>query len=201
MRLLRFDEKALLSSLKDLGFPRSVAFAASCCERMLPNYIAFKRQERWGDASPLQEALDLIWSCLTANRTSRSQVRRLLKAIDKVTPDTEDFETILVSSALDACTGLSRTLSCILRPDLEKVVEVATFARDTVDMYVQELEEIEPNAADLEARVLRHPLLQRELRKQQHDLIQLRAMSILTTDNTSQLRRSSLHSGKSNIDL
>jgi hypothetical protein len=43
-----FDEDKLCLQLGVLSERHRIAFAASCCERMLPNYDAFAAMERWG---------------------------------------------------------------------------------------------------------------------------------------------------------
>lgn len=50
MRLVRIDSKRML------------AFGLLCAERMLPNYIAFQRENGWGDVLKLQNALAVVLS-------------------------------------------------------------------------------------------------------------------------------------------
>ncbi len=42
--------------------------------------------------------------------------------------------------------------------------------RDSVDMYVQELEDMDPADPELEEKILAHKLMQEELRRQREDL-------------------------------
>jgi uncharacterized protein YjaG (DUF416 family) len=59
---LGFDEwlGLLRKKLPDLGNAKSLAFAASCCERSIPNYNAFARETHWGDPKVVAEALARI---------------------------------------------------------------------------------------------------------------------------------------------
>ena len=51
--MLKYDEKQLAAGLERLEPRRRVAFAAACCERLLPSYD--------GDPAPLRAALDALW--------------------------------------------------------------------------------------------------------------------------------------------
>jgi hypothetical protein len=44
-----FEFDPLEKELEDLPGLHRVAFAAACCERMVPNYSAFYRMYDWGD--------------------------------------------------------------------------------------------------------------------------------------------------------
>jgi uncharacterized protein YjaG (DUF416 family) len=201
MSLPAFNDDELRKQLKSLDSPRRLAFMASCCQRLLPNYFAFQRQEQWGDIRCLQEALETIWLVLSGTLIDSYRIRQLLEACDQATPDTEDFDSILVSSALDACNSVSASLSYILNPEIDRVVEVGRFATDTVDMYVQEVEGMNPDADDLEAQILGHPLMQRELRKQRQDLADLSHVTLLDAGILARLREPEGYAGKSNLDL
>jgi Protein of unknown function (DUF416) len=57
--------------------------------------------------------------------------------------------------------------------DPASAVTVSTPSRDTVDMYVQELEQMPTSTQDLEERIRLHPLMQNEIERQYSDLEQL----------------------------
>lgn len=97
--------------LPDLGYAKSLAFAASCCERSVPNYNVFSREAQWGEPKVLAEALDLIWRVVTAKNPADfdSYGKALREALEPITPDTEQyFESLLTSAALDAACSLGR---------------------------------------------------------------------------------------------
>ncbi len=52
----------------------------------------------------------------------------------------------------------------------DTIVEAVTLVHDSVDMYVQELEDMDPADPDLEENILGHELMQNELRRQREDL-------------------------------
>jgi uncharacterized protein YjaG (DUF416 family) len=164
-----FDEKELRRRLALLDHRARVAFALSCAERLLPNYHAFVREQAWGNATPLRNALDAGWTWLRGDAPSVDPAA-LKDACEAEAPDTEDFDSILVSPALDAANAAALVLELILTGDGEKAAEIALLDRDTVDMYVQEIIGIPPNAPDLENRIRLHPLMQAEIARQAEDL-------------------------------
>jgi uncharacterized protein YjaG (DUF416 family) len=119
-----------------LRIQRQIAFAASCCERMLPNYVAFSRIEKWGDPDLLRRSLDEVWYFLRGRPLSTNRMERLAAQCYCVIPHTEDFGSALASAALDAAISVTLTLEACANPGFENPVEVARNARDTVDMFV-----------------------------------------------------------------
>lgn len=169
-----FDARALERALKKLPIEGQLAFLLSCAERLLPNYLSFQRRHSWGNATVLRAALDLGWHRLQGRTVTTDEINLSLERCEAATPDTEDFDSELVSSALDAANAAALVLEFLLESNVGKVVQCAELARDTVDMYVQELEDLDPNDAMLETTILNHPLMQQELQRQRTDLETLR---------------------------
>jgi len=159
----RYDEQRLRKQLAVFNAAGLIAFSLSVAERLLPNYRRFVRETGWGDEAVLRRALDLGWSWLEHGVVERREAQRLQDACLKQAPDTDDFTTILVSSALDAANSAAIVAELVVESDVEKAVEIASYGRDTVDMYVQELENMPSNSTDLEERIRLHELMQREL--------------------------------------
>lgn len=51
MVLPAFNGEALMERLIRLDNKRQLAFGAVCCERLLPNYLAFQKNAGWGGVS------------------------------------------------------------------------------------------------------------------------------------------------------
>jgi uncharacterized protein YjaG (DUF416 family) len=80
-----FNEAQLRQALSQLPPRNKVAFAASCCERLLPNYYAFTLAEKWGDFELLRHALDQVWLFLEEDAlTSPLEIEKLIEACDPV---------------------------------------------------------------------------------------------------------------------
>jgi len=59
-----FMPEHLRARLQGLPPAHLVAFAATVCERLLPNYAAWSAAARWGDPNRLRTALDRVWAAL-----------------------------------------------------------------------------------------------------------------------------------------
>src|SRR5262249_40897978 len=106
-----FDKTKLIARLDKLRKEFRIAFAASCCERLLPNYCAFAAVEKWGNPSLLRETLDGVWTYLKGGSQNWYGVRipRLIRQVHQITPNTEEFSSRFTSAALDA--GVSTMLT------------------------------------------------------------------------------------------
>jgi hypothetical protein len=195
---MRFDPEDLGRKLAALPPYHRVAFAAACCERLLPNYAVFSRSDSWGDTGILRTALDEAWRAVERQEVDEPKLRSLLSECERIIPDTEDFDTPLVSAALDAGSAVLETLRLCLDGDQQRAVDVASFARDTVDMFIQERDDMDYDDPRFEERIAEDPLMLRELGKQQADLELLQHRPKLTPSLLKRLREGS---GGSNIDL
>lgn len=190
--------QAEVEGLPDKG---RLAFLLSIAERLYPNYAAFSRSERWGDPSQLRHAMDLGWAALAGNQVNTSAIEGNLSRLESVTPDTERSRSPLVSAALDAAVCGALVLEFLLGGEAEKILEAASLARDTVDMYVQELTSLDAQDPLLEGKILRHPLMQRELGRQKSDLNLLRQLDWTQPDTAAALRTKWRAPAVSNIDI
>jgi uncharacterized protein YjaG (DUF416 family) len=164
-----FDEDKLERQLQKLATWKRVAFMAQIGVRMLPNYERFSAETGYGDVSVLKRAFDAAWSWVESEELPDDLVA-LREACDRQAPNTEQFRSSYTSAALDASNAAAATLDAIAHPDESRSSEVASLARDTVDLFVQELLNLDPNAPGFEEAILRHDLMQRELRRQREDL-------------------------------
>lgn len=130
--------------LKPLSFRAKVLFAVLASERLYPNYVIFEQRTNWGNSQLLQEAISLIYQYIfDQNLFTPEEIQELITQIDLVTPDTEDFDDLTTSFALDACTSLFSTLNFILSRDENDILDVATYSRDTVYAFVQAKEQFD----------------------------------------------------------
>ncbi|HEY0332292.1 MAG TPA: DUF416 family protein [Stenotrophomonas sp.] len=164
-----FNETSLL--LRATGMPgwMRIAFMVYCCERMLPHYRYFSDEAGFGDRGALRGALDDAWTWIESG-TLRGCISTLVLACEKQAPDTGNFSSIYTSAALDAATATAITVGATSDPTVAHLIDVASLARDTVDLFVQKSEDIEPNESHFEERILASPLMQAELRIQKESL-------------------------------
>lgn len=196
---MQFDPESLKRQLDRLPRSHRTAFGATCCERLLPNYSAFTREVGWGKPQILRAAVDYVWAALASGRVDRGEVDRFIERCDAVIPDTEDFATSSVSAALDAGAAVVETLRSLLDGDTKRIVDVASFCRDTVDMYIQDRDDLDYKDALFETKIAEDPLMRRELARQSEILSELANNSILDGALLKRLRDESADSGRSNI--
>jgi len=182
------DIHKLTSDLRSLPHKKQVAFAASVAERLSPNYEAFSRGSSWGDPRVLRRGLDAVWAFVRGGHLAPDAVKSLQRAITKVTPEPGEFESALASAALDAANAVNESLTCCLRQDPKRVAEIAGFARDTIDMFIQVRDGLQYGRADFETHIQRDPLMLNELRRQADTLAWLRANELENSDHLDAFR-------------
>lgn len=194
-----FDETKLAQALSALPGRHQIAFAAACCERLIPNYHAFALMEDWGDPALLRQALDEIWSDLEGETFPKSSFRVLIAACKAVTPDTEDFTSFLTGAALNAAAAIIYTLESCLDGDAELVAMVGRVAVNTIDEYLSLVNDpiVGSHAAEatFDTWLQQAPLMIAELEKQQQDLVALQSHATLDLHFLMELRQSSRVAG------
>ena len=139
------------------------------CQRLIPSFRAFSRETGFAGEKILLDLLKKAWDTLL-NGVSKTDYSSELAQAKSLAPDTEDFDSAFVSSALDAAVAISLLMKSFNDGKTDTIVEAVTLIRDSVDMYVQELEDMDPNDPNLETRILNHELMQKELKRQREDL-------------------------------
>ncbi len=173
-----FDDQRTLEMLSELQVHQQLAFGAACCERMLPNYEAFMQEVGWGDINPLRRALDAVWEACEERHPSNRELRDLLSQCEKCAPNSEDITSLYVSSAQDAAFAICALLDFLLNGDLNRIVSVPQMSTDSVDLIVQERENMDPRDPLREWNILNHPLMQQELVRQRRDIAEASTIKI-----------------------
>jgi uncharacterized protein YjaG (DUF416 family) len=155
--------------LRRMPFPNQLAFAASCCERAFPNYVTFSEAQRWGDPTILRSGIDEAWKIACGTREEGDRISELESRCKAVTPNSEDFPGTDVTAAQEAAFMVTLLLQFCRERKESYAVRIATFARDTVDLYVQTEEAFDASDPDLEAKIANHPLMATELERQKAD--------------------------------
>jgi len=196
-----YDYDTLNARLEHLDERRQLAFGAVCCERLIWNYEAFSRDAGWGNVAPLRHALDRIWDYIGGAALDENDAGAALEACEAVVPQSEDHTSLYVTAAQDACFAVCALYDFVLDPQSDHIADVTRFATDSVDLYVQEIEQMRPNDPQLEQKIAEHKLMQRELAQQERDLNAISAIPSVDAPFLSALRNSWPHPGKSNLDL
>lgn len=178
---MRFNENELVKALSELPLRNRVAFAASCCERLLPNYQAFNFQDKWGDVTLLNCALEIVWRFVRGASFPTQQVSDLIYQCETVIPDSDEFTSIFTGAAANAAASVIYTLQSCLDGDPKRVALVGRLAVDTIDeyLYVVNAPSTGYDAHDpaFDRWVQQAPLMRAELKRQEHDLATLKSQT------------------------
>lgn len=162
--------KSIETKITKLDFKQQVLFAVLICEKLLPNYRQFSEKENWGDIEILEEAIVMLYQFLQDIDLNDAELDGIYEKIIEVTPDVVRFEGDLASYALDACSAVSDSIEFLLSEDLSYLLNIASIARDTVDTFAQETEEMGNYDDDFDTRIAQNSYMQKEV-KRQHDLL------------------------------
>jgi len=197
------NSPGLPEALQRLSHSCRLAFAASCCERAYPNYVIFFQRTHWGGPGALRAALNKVWDFLEGSIRALEDISELEQKCEAVTPDLDDFSTsdidVQAGAAQEAVFMVRLLLQFCRDNQISYAVRITTFARDTIDMYVQVAEDIDPSDPELDAKVMQHQLMRQELRNQESDLLKL--AQIKTRAELQEFRRYATKPERSNIGL
>jgi uncharacterized protein YjaG (DUF416 family) len=194
-----FDEAKLVRELRSLPILHATAFAASCCERTIPNYFAFYEMEKWGNPTLLRQALDIVWAHLSGATRPVHEIQNLLQSFKLLIPDTEDFSSLFTSQAGDAVASIAYTMESLINEDINLLAVVGRLSFDSVYAYLWTVNDpdTEPHIveASFEEQIIRLPLIVLEVEKQHQDLALLMSLEKLTIETLEFLQRSSAKLG------
>lgn len=182
-----FDENRLRSALDHMDPRKRIAFMVLCCERMVPNYRRFTMDSGFGDSNVLRDSLDAAWAWLASGQLPANLPEKQA-LVEAQAPDTAEFISPFTSAALDAANAVAAVLAALATPQEADAIEVATLARDTLDLYIQETENLNPNDPQTEEAIIYHPLMQAELQRQHDDLAELQEVKVLRGSALQRLR-------------
>lgn len=190
-----------INKLKQLDFIKQAAFAYLTCERLYPNYVYFSNNYGFGKPCMLREAIDYLYYNIFKDNPDKDKLNSLIKEINNNTPDTEDFTAGFVSSALDACTAIEDSLHFLDDKDFSRIINISTYATDTVNMYIQERENLDCNTdKNFQQKIDSHLLMQKEIFTQKGIISYLEKIDYLSSadiDTRCQLQENN----KSNLDI
>lgn len=206
MHFFEFD--SLKKALEDLPELHRVAFAAACCERMLPNYNAFCQRVNWGNPAVPRAAINEVWQILQGKPVDAEKVNQLREdcARKDVFPDYLDFGDDSLEPE-EALVAIRATMTACLNPTVENIVHIVKSARHTIEAYIPYKDTSfnitweKDGEEQFCSAIASHPFAVREIAKEVEDLQKLKETEILDNDFLEWLRISFNNDGKSLIDL
>ncbi|MBS1635843.1 MAG: DUF416 family protein [Bacteroidetes bacterium] len=175
-------------------------FGYLTAKRLFPNYAFFSNKYSFGDAKILENVLRQIKAKMD-DESYQIDFNLLKRKLDEVTPAPENYDTVLASSALDACGAIYELASYLEDKDLEHISSIGTFATDSVDMYIQELLDLDMNDPTSEEKIAFHILMLREKKIQEDIWKYLNKMDAIDDGDIQTLEKLQDNAGMGNLDL
>lgn len=212
MKLNFFDLETLQQELEYLPPSHRLAFAASICERLLPNYFAYHRTEEWGindtpNQNNLRRVLDAIWQVVNGEMLNVKDIYRLLNSCEVMLRDGDSATSRYYTEAINTINAICDTLKACLNPKPENIIQVVKSVQLTIAEFITcEEESVDPSwgeraLKDIHDELANHPFTIREREKQNEDLQRLKDVETPDRDFLECLRTSFDNGGKSLIDL
>ena len=137
--------KLFETKVDSLSSEKQFDLAISICKKLFPDYQQFYLENNWGDPDLL---LDSVKMCELSKiqEVSVHSVKEMLPKVDKIIPDTEDFED--GSYALNASAAVYEALEFLVDKDKQHVLNIGTYLTDTIDSKIQEEDEFTQQQID-----------------------------------------------------
>jgi uncharacterized protein YjaG (DUF416 family) len=168
----------------------------------MPNYIAFVNAASWGDWTQLRQCLDRVWQHIGEGpKLNEVEAERLKEVCTTAAPDADDFpEAELAGAAQEAAFMVAVLLEMSGPGDVQNLVRICSFGRDTIDRHVQHVRGLVYGATDFETVIANDPMMQREAEKELDDLEHLRKND-LSRAFVRIFKEQACPNGKSNIGI
>lgn len=176
--------------------PQLVFLNVLTCEKVLPIYSLFSEYNSWGKKEALEEAILLQYQYLQTYTFSELEIENTLEDIETVTPDLDMFENGLASYALDSCIIFIESLNFLQTKNMDTVLNVASYARDLVDMFVQEKNDLAPNDNHLELKIQSDVFMKKEIERYHEVIKRIQSLGNISGQNIEEIRTLNLQFGE-----
>ena len=159
---IKSDNLSIHLQFKNLTHWQQITFCAAILERMLPNYQLFSEGSQFGNYGLLRNQLDLIWQWLDKKHSTKINIAAQLNKLEPETPDPQEFDSIGVFPALDACMAMMSLWQLMQTngkdQDHDDISSVSRLSQNSVSYYV-ELLLIDEGSDEVQiADISEHPL-------------------------------------------
>jgi uncharacterized protein len=162
---LILDDLGLDARFAALPHLKQIAFSASCCERLIPNYQLYDVVGGTSDSRLLRKLLDYVWAYV-ADTPNLEGLEETLQRSRAIEIETESASSQFISQALDALDAITITAECCLNNrDPQKVVAQACL--DTIHSYLYWVNDSELDSpmvdSELDQLIDTLPMMRREV--------------------------------------
>ena len=176
-------EKTIVS----MSHEHKCLFILLTCDKMLPNYISFSEEVNWGNPQILKNVITTFKQIALGTQFTKSELIKLNKSVEENIPDLDDFES--GSFAFDASIVFSEAMLFLINKDTENIKNTIQGALDTVDMFIQLKDDLDPNDTELDDRIQKSEYLIREFNRQRLIINHLKNIPKITREVIDELRQ------------
>jgi len=179
MGILRFNEESLKTDLNRIAVRLRVVFAAAVAERLLPAYVTFSHKTGRGNPHLLTEILDRLWRDIDGIKMDPEELQQNIDLSMELIPQEDEIPWIPDQAwAEDAAVAVVYALCTRQNGKSQESAWAAGRAYEALDDFITTQEDIDPDSAGAEERILSNPLIQAEFMRQQRDLRELVAVDL-----------------------
>lgn len=140
-------QENLKRNVNTISISKNLEFATEICQRLLPEYKNFEKKHNWGNSKLVAEGIEICSNYSLAS-TDQKKAKSLIEKLNSIVPDTEEFNYISSSLALNSACATIETLEYIIDFDSKHIFRVGNYMYDTLDFKVAE------NPKDSSERIL-----------------------------------------------
>lgn len=175
------------AQLKKLDFQKQLAFAYLSCERFYPNYLYFSDNYDFGNPTNVRAAINFIRDGIFDN-IDKQKIDSIQQAIEDNTPRTENFVTFYATNAMYAAGIIYESVGLLKHQDSSRILDdISTMCSDSVDLFIQERDDMEYGDTDFGAKILNDHVMQQELAIQKGIILYLSKVDQLTSSDVDTL--------------
>ncbi|MGF1526863.1 MAG: DUF416 family protein [Candidatus Competibacterales bacterium] len=141
-----------------------------CTTRQLEACEQFAERFAPESKGSAKAVIDQLWEAVVGNSSEKTNWEAVQKEVMELLPEEQDQWAPFHVYADHAIASLAYTIRCLLKPDAQEAAWSARRAYEAADQAAIRDLDVQTGAADSEARILAHPIVQRELQRQQRDL-------------------------------
>lgn len=151
-----------------LSLPNShqAVLSALTCEKMLPSIVKFDQGEANQGQHLFEKSITAIFSFSLGFSADLEEYKILKDEVEAFWPDLDESQNEFASYAFDACLAMTEALNFVINKDSTHVINCITAATDTVDMYVQDISDLDPATPDLNSIIDANPVMITEVKRQ-----------------------------------
>jgi hypothetical protein len=134
-------ESVIERRLNSLSYNNKILFIVLCCDRLYPSYEFFSKKYHFGDSKLILSYIDLLFESTYNNVDIDFD---LIKSnIEQNCPDSENFQELYVSFAIDSCSIIYETLEYISFQKESSLLNILKILWDSFDLFSNELSNYE----------------------------------------------------------